>query len=232
MDVSPKQLVSVAAGLDSVPRARRREPRADGLEHATPGRAAAHFRGAARRHRHGGQSRARLAGRDCPEATAKWRRVTGNHRRHQDGEMPEGAEEDQARSQKAHVYVYELRKFMRSNAGTCVNQKPIVKEGRRSKKGPRDRRRPEHRSGRTGPRPQRARRVHAVEWLQLRGRHHDLRARREGGHLYVHPHRRIRDRRPRHQARARRKSPATFRTSAKKRCATSAPTASSASARR
>ena len=41
MDVSPKQLVSVAAGLDSVPRARRRQPRADGLEHATPGRAAA-----------------------------------------------------------------------------------------------------------------------------------------------------------------------------------------------
>ncbi len=37
MDVSPKQIVSVAASLDSVPRARRCEPRTDGLEHAAPG---------------------------------------------------------------------------------------------------------------------------------------------------------------------------------------------------
>ena len=37
MDVSPKQLVSVAAALDPVPRERRRQPRADGLEHAAPG---------------------------------------------------------------------------------------------------------------------------------------------------------------------------------------------------
>src|SRR5437870_4206811 len=33
------------------------------------------------------------------------------------------------------LYVYELRKFMRSNAGTCVNQKPIVKKGQHVKKG-------------------------------------------------------------------------------------------------
>jgi len=30
---------------------------------------------------------------------------------------------------------YELRKFMRSNAGTCMNQKPIVKVGQKVKKG-------------------------------------------------------------------------------------------------
>jgi DNA-directed RNA polymerase subunit beta len=29
---------------------------------------------------------------------------------------------------EAGIHVYELRKFMRSNAGTCVNQKPIVKK--------------------------------------------------------------------------------------------------------
>jgi DNA-directed RNA polymerase subunit beta len=39
---------------DPVPRARRREPRADGLEHAAPGGAAAPHRGAARRHGHRG----------------------------------------------------------------------------------------------------------------------------------------------------------------------------------
>ena len=38
---------------DSVPRARRREPRADGLEHAAPGRADAACGDAAGRHRHG-----------------------------------------------------------------------------------------------------------------------------------------------------------------------------------
>src|SRR5258707_795935 len=33
------------------------------------------------------------------------------------------------------IYVYELRKFMRSNAGTCVNQKPIVNKGQHVKRG-------------------------------------------------------------------------------------------------
>jgi len=31
--------------------------------------------------------------------------------------------------------VYELCKFMRSNAGTCMNQKPIVKQGQRVTRG-------------------------------------------------------------------------------------------------
>ncbi|GAA5495517.1 DNA-directed RNA polymerase subunit beta [Rubritalea halochordaticola] len=33
------------------------------------------------------------------------------------------------------IYVYPLRKFMRSNAGTCMNQKPIVKRGDKVKIG-------------------------------------------------------------------------------------------------
>ena len=45
---------------DPVPRARRRQPRADGLEHAAPGRPAGALRGAARRHRHGVPRRGRL----------------------------------------------------------------------------------------------------------------------------------------------------------------------------
>ena len=45
---------------DSVPRARRREPRADGLEHAAPGGADAAHRDAARRHRHGARGGDRL----------------------------------------------------------------------------------------------------------------------------------------------------------------------------
>ena len=33
------------------------------------------------------------------------------------------------------VYVYPLRKFMRSNSGTCINQRPIVKQGQSVKAG-------------------------------------------------------------------------------------------------
>jgi DNA-directed RNA polymerase subunit beta len=33
------------------------------------------------------------------------------------------------------LHVYELRKFMRSNAGTCINQKPIVRKGEKIKAG-------------------------------------------------------------------------------------------------
>ncbi len=33
------------------------------------------------------------------------------------------------------IYVYPLRKFMRSNSGTCINQRPIVKQGQKVKAG-------------------------------------------------------------------------------------------------
>ncbi len=46
IDVSPKQLVSVAASLMPVPGERRRQPRADGLQHAAPVRSAAARRSA------------------------------------------------------------------------------------------------------------------------------------------------------------------------------------------
>jgi len=36
---------------------------------------------------------------------------------------------------KNGIYVYELRKFVRSNAGTCFNQKPLVRKGQHVKKG-------------------------------------------------------------------------------------------------
>jgi DNA-directed RNA polymerase subunit beta len=51
-----------------------------------------------------------------------------------DGHMPESRKKLKA-DPEAGVQVYELRKFMRSNAGTCVNQKPIVKKGQAIKKG-------------------------------------------------------------------------------------------------
>ena len=60
---------------DSVPRERRRQPRADGLEHAAPGGAAGARRSAVRRHRHGRRCGPRLGRRDCGAP----------HRRHRPG---------------------------------------------------------------------------------------------------------------------------------------------------
>ena len=51
-----------------------------------------------------------------------------------DGEMPEGKKKLKHDPEEG-IYLYDLRKFMRSNAGTCVNQKPIVKKGQHVKKG-------------------------------------------------------------------------------------------------
>jgi DNA-directed RNA polymerase subunit beta len=51
-----------------------------------------------------------------------------------DGEMPEGKKKLK-HDPEEDVYVYELRKFMRSNAGTCMNQKPLVKKGQKVHKG-------------------------------------------------------------------------------------------------
>jgi DNA-directed RNA polymerase subunit beta len=51
-----------------------------------------------------------------------------------DGHMPEGKKKIKHDPEEG-IYVYELRKFMRSNAGTCVNQRPIVKKGQTIHKG-------------------------------------------------------------------------------------------------
>ncbi len=51
-----------------------------------------------------------------------------------DGELPDGKRKLETDSERG-VWVYDLRKFMRSNAGTCVNHKPLVRLGQRVKKG-------------------------------------------------------------------------------------------------
>ncbi len=51
-----------------------------------------------------------------------------------DGVVPEGKRKIKTDPSEG-IYVYELRKFMRSNAGTCVNQKPIIVKGQTITKG-------------------------------------------------------------------------------------------------
>jgi DNA-directed RNA polymerase subunit beta len=135
MDVSPKQLVSVAAGLIPF------------LEHDDANRALmgsnmqrqavpllvseAPFVGT------GLEGRIALDSKVCvvAEEAGVVASVTGDQIViTKNGEMPEGKRK-LVTDPEEHIWVYGLRKFMRSNAGTCFNQRPIVVKGQKVKKG-------------------------------------------------------------------------------------------------
>jgi DNA-directed RNA polymerase subunit beta len=135
MDVSPKQLVSVAAGLIPF------------LEHDDANRALmgsnmqrqgvplltseSPLVGTGLEARVARDSRAVI----CSESNGKVASVTANQIVvTKDGSLPEGKKKIK-HDPENDVHVYELRKFMRSNASTCINQKPIVKKGQSVKKG-------------------------------------------------------------------------------------------------
>ena len=132
MDVSPKQLVSVAAGLIPF------------LEHDDANRALM----GSNMMRQGVpllKTEAPLVGtgiegrvaRDSKTVVvcegdgivasvdANWIVVT------EDGELPARFSRTRTSDPKKGLYVYHLRKFMRSNAGTCFNQRPIVRNGQK-----------------------------------------------------------------------------------------------------
>ncbi|MGC2577362.1 MAG: DNA-directed RNA polymerase subunit beta, partial [Terrimicrobiaceae bacterium] len=135
MDVSPKQLVSVAAGLIPF------------LEHDDANRALM----GSNMQRQGVPllvSEAPLVGTGLEarvaqdskavvlaEAAGIVAAVTGSQIVvTPDGALPDGKK--RLKSDPANgVWVYELRKFMRSNASTCINQKPIVSRGQSVSKG-------------------------------------------------------------------------------------------------
>ena len=135
MDVSPKQLVSVAAGLIPF------------LEHDDANRALM----GSNMQRQGVpllESEAPFVGTGIEERVAIDSKtvevadidgiVAAVDARHivltKDGELP-ARTRDMKTDPKKDIYVYPLRKFMRSNAGTCFNQKPIVSRGQPVKKG-------------------------------------------------------------------------------------------------
>jgi DNA-directed RNA polymerase subunit beta len=135
MDVSPKQLVSVAAGLIPF------------LEHDDANRA---LMGSNMQRQAvplliseaplvaTGMER-RLAEDSCAvvksEVAGKVASVTGERIIiTKDGEMPVNKRKFK-HDPESGIWVYEMRKFMRSNAGTCVNQKPLVHLNESLKKG-------------------------------------------------------------------------------------------------
>ena len=135
MDVSPKQLVSVAAAIIPF------------LEHDDANRA---LMGSNMQRQavplleteaplvSTGMER-RLAEDSCAvvksEVTGKVASVTGERIViTKDGQMPEGKRKFK-HDPEAGMWVYEMRKFMRSNASTCINQKPLVTNGQNIKAG-------------------------------------------------------------------------------------------------
>ena len=222
MDVSPKQLVSVAASL--IPflendDANRALMGSNMQRQAVPlVKAEAPFVGTGMEDTVARDSGAAIAARAC------------GHRRPGRCDPYRHPRHRRCRSRQVgrrHLHADEVPAFEPEH----LHQPASAGEGgRRGREGRHHRRRPFDRTRRTGAGPQRPRRVHAVERLQLRRFDPDLRTDREGRRLHLDPHRGIRSHGPRHQARARRHHPRHSRTSARKRCATSTKPASSTSA--
>jgi DNA-directed RNA polymerase subunit beta len=135
MDVSPKQLVSVAAGLIPF------------LEHDDANRALmgsnmqrqavpllvteAPFVATGLEDRVARDSRAVIVAEEAGKVAS----VTGSQIIiTADGKLPEGKKRIK-NDPGEHIYVYSVRKFMRSNAATCINQKILVAKGDTIKKG-------------------------------------------------------------------------------------------------
>ena len=181
-------------GAHPVPRERRRQPRPHGLEHAAPGGAARAVGRAVRRHRHGGRRRARFR-RGDRRAPGRRRRPGRRHPHRRARDRGDGPDEAGRRHlPAAEVPALEPEHLHHAEAAGAGR--------RRRRQGRHHRRRSLDRARRAGARPQRARRVHAVERLQLRGLDPALRADRQGRRLHLDPHRGIRGDGPRHQARA------------------------------
>ncbi len=135
MDVSPKQLVSVAAGLIPF------------LEHDDANRALmgsnmqrqavpllvteAPLVATGLEERVARDSRAVIVSEDGGKVAS----VVGNQIIvTSDGKLPEGKKRIKHDPSEG-TYVYQVRKFMRSNAATCINQKILVEKGDHVKKG-------------------------------------------------------------------------------------------------
>ncbi len=136
MDVSPKQVVSVAAGLipflehDDANRAlmganmqRQGVPL---LQTESP------FVGTGIEHRLATDSKTVvLAEADGVVAQVDARRIVVTV----DGKVPANLDKKSKSDPKKGVYIYDLRKFLRSNAATCFNQRPVVSRGQKVKAG-------------------------------------------------------------------------------------------------
>ncbi len=151
-------------GDDPVPGARRRQPGADGLEHAGPGGAAARDRRAAGRHRDG----APRGDRHRRRGDRGERRDRLLRRRRADRGRPQVRWPGRVPAPEVHAL-----KPGHPDPPEADRHGRLGGQGRR-----RARRRLGHRRGRDGARQEPAGRLHVLGGLQLRGRDHPLQAAR------------------------------------------------------
>ena len=135
MDVSPKQLVSVAAGL--IPflehdDANRALMGSNMQRQAVPLlRTEAPFVATGLEDRVARDSRAVVVAEEAGKVAS----ITGDQIIiTRDGKIPEGKRKLKTDAD-AGVHLYRIRKFMRSNAATCINQKTLLSKGDSVKKG-------------------------------------------------------------------------------------------------
>ncbi len=136
MDVSPKQVVSVAAGL--IPfiehdDANRALMGANMQRQAVPLlQTEAPFVGTGIEAKVAEDSKTvTISQSEGTVAVADGNRIVVSD----DGTLPPRFLKEPKSDHKRGIYCYELRKFLRSNAGTCFNQKPIVRKGDKVKVG-------------------------------------------------------------------------------------------------
>ena len=132
MDVSPKQLVSVAASL--IPFLENDDANRALMGSNMQRQAVPLLRAEAPlcRHRHGARHGARL--RRGRHLQARRRGGLGRFRAHHRSRRRRRAHEGQM-SREVGADIYQLTKFKRSNQNTCISQKPIVIKGQRVRKG-------------------------------------------------------------------------------------------------
>ena len=160
IDVSPKQLVSVAAALipflenDDANRA---------LMGSNMQRQAVPLI----------QAEAPLVGTGMEETVARDSGATLIARRDGVIDQIDGtrivihADEEEGGHENPGVDIYTLQKFQRSNQNTCINQRPLAKVGDRVQAGDIIADGPSTHLGELAPGPKRFGSVHALEWLQF-----------------------------------------------------------------
>ncbi len=180
----------------AVPGARRRQPRADGREHAAPVGASAARRSSDRRHRNGRCHRSRF--RRCDSGQAQRHHRLGRLRTHYRARRRRASSGTAfARSGQRHLSAHQVQALQPEHLHQPEADRA---EGTARDEGPGHRRRSLHRSWRAGAGTQRAGRLHAVARLQLRRRDPGLRKAGERGLLHLGAHRGVRNRSSRHQA--------------------------------
>ena len=139
IDISPEAAGVGGRGAHPVPRERRRQPRAHGLQHAAPGGAAA---AQPRRRSSAPASRASWPATPARSCSASAAASSTRSTPSASSCASKARTSRPASTKEFGADIYQLIKFRRSNQNTCITQKPVVERGAAGEEGRRAGRRP------------------------------------------------------------------------------------------